>query len=196
MRHWTIVGLLTLMWAVVVSILLTPEIPNGHGFEHPRFQAMDQGGDGAERHDSIFVAGWMFGSVLIALFVALLAWGTVVPPGQEDAPQPNQVKPDLRLAALILGGLLYEGVFAAVCLAYRDSLTAAKVTFLGPFPAGVSWILFGVWLIPGIFVVFYVVFFYRWILPPQSLQNFAAIVHRVVDDSRPTGEMLASDRKD
>jgi len=41
---------------------------------------MDQGGDGVERHDFQFITGWMFGSVLIALSVALPVWGTFVPP--------------------------------------------------------------------------------------------------------------------
>ena len=195
MKHWTIIGLLIVMWAVVVFILLVPEVPNGHGFEHSRFQTMDQGGDGAQRHGPLLIAGWLFGSILIALFVSLLAWGTVVDPGRQDAQRQQRGRFDMRLTALFLGGVIYEGVFAAMCAAYRNSLTAAEASFIGPFPAGVSWLLFGVWLVPGIFIAFYVVFFHRWILPPSTLQTLAAFADHGSGLARDVTEVPNSRRK-
>ena len=176
--RWITFILLIAMWVAVIIILRTPEVPQGHGFAHSKFTAMDQGGDGAERHESLLLTGWMFGSVVIAIFVSLLAWGTVCQPGKSDH----------RTWAFLIGGLLYEGVFAMMCLAYRNSLTDSGVAFLGPFPAGVSWLLFGVWLIPGFFIILYVVFFDRWIMPPESKRKLAQLVSKTLasDKSRDT----------
>ena len=62
MKRWAPAILLIALWGVVLVILLTPEVPNGHGFQHSTFGEMDQGGNGADRHESLFIAGWMFGS--------------------------------------------------------------------------------------------------------------------------------------
>ena len=179
MKHWIAGILLVALWAVVLTILLTPEIPQGHGFEHTRFSEMDQGGDGTERHESLLIPGWIFGSVLIALFVSLLAWGTADEPSRTDTTESSRARKSYaRVGAFVFGGLIYESVFGMLCLVYRDSLADPDVAFAGPFPAGVSWLLFGIWLIPGLFIVLYVVFFHRWILPPENSQRLAQLVAR------------------
>jgi len=186
MKQTSFAILLVALWVVVLIILLTPEIPNGHGFGHAKFMAMDQGGDGAQRHESFLLTGWIFGSVLIGLFVSLLVWGTVGQPLQAGASEPAvRRRPDGRVWAFLLSGLLYEGVFAGMCLAYRKSLADPEVAFQGPFPAGVSWLLFGLWLIPVCFVALYVVFFSRWIAPPENLEKFAELVPQPLIVSAP-----------
>jgi hypothetical protein len=74
-----------------------------------------------------------------------------------------------------VGGLLFEATFSMMCLAYQRSLGASEIQFLGPFPAGLSWLIFGMWLVPGFFIVSYVVFFPRWIFPPASAEEFAKL---------------------
>ena len=76
---------------------------------------------------------------------------------------------------MLLGGLIFEAVFAMMCLAYHNSLTDVEVAFIGPFPAGVSWLLFGMWIFPVFFILLYVVFFERWILPLRSVNRFAEL---------------------
>ena len=175
MKAWIPAIPLIALWAIVLTILLTPEIPHGHGFAHSRFEAMDQGGDGFHRHQSFLITGWAFGSVLIALFVSLLAWATVRRPidaGTASSDTDPFEKLDLHFWSFLFGGLIYEGVFAMMCLAYWNSLTGPDVVFVGPFPAGVSWLLFGIWMVPAYFIVLYVVFFNRWIMPPESMRRF------------------------
>ena len=179
MKHWIPAILLIAFWAVLLVILLTPEASNGHGVPHSKFKAMDHGGDGAARHEFLLLSGWMLGSVLIAIFVSLLAWGTVSQPCESGATRPSHsTKFDLRWFIFLIGGLAYEGVFGMMCLAYRNSLTEPDVVFLGPFPAGLAWLLFGVWWMPVFFVVVYSVFFDRWIMPPQSVQRFEELIKR------------------
>lgn len=164
MRNWIPPILLTLLWVVVLAILCTPESPHGHGFTHPQIAEMDRGGAGLERHGSVLVLGWLFGSVLIALFVGLLAHGTL----------PRQ---RYKVAVFVLGLLLYEGVFGMLCLTYGASLDNPQTPlFWGPFPAATSWLLFGVWLAPFFFIALYVVFFDRWVMPPDHAKRFEELV--------------------
>lgn len=164
MKHWVLAILLAAMWGTVAAIMFTPGVADDHGQPHPEFSAMDQGGDGLHRHRQVFLPGCLFGGVMIAMFVGLLYWGL------EGSTSPA------RIGAFVLGGLLYEGVFAMMCLTYWRSLTAEDVAFWGPFPASLSWLLFGVWGIPSFFIVLYVLCFPRWILPPHSKRRFRELV--------------------
>ncbi|MCA9134745.1 MAG: hypothetical protein KDA45_16370 [Planctomycetales bacterium] len=163
---YTLAVLLVLLWVAVATVLLTPGSANGHGFEHPKIPTMDQGGDGALRHGPLLLGGWVLGSVMIATFVSLLACGTVHRRSQNKG----------LMAAFLVGGLLYESIFGMLCYSYQASLSEPQAAFVGLFPAPLSWLLFGVWTAPGFFIVLYVVFFYRWIWPPDHAKRFAELI--------------------
>ena len=176
---WVPAIVLIALWGVVLIILLTPETPDGQGFSHSTYKAMDQGGDGSGRHQALLVSGWIFGSLLIAFFVSLLAWGMLRQPFQAETTGTNRTgRTALPLWLFLIGGLFYEGVFGMMCLAYRNSLTSPDVVFLGPFPSGVSWLLFGIGLFPAYFIVLYVIFFNHYVVPPQTMQRFEELVGR------------------
>ena len=102
-----VVVLLGALWILVVIALCIPEAPNGHGVEHVTIRAMDQGGDGTQRHESLLFIGWVFGSAMICLFTGLLAWGTVRRPFQTDpAEQGPAWRSGGRLIWFFVGGLL------------------------------------------------------------------------------------------
>ena len=100
-------------------------MPDGHGFGHAKFMAMDQGGDAVARHEPVFVSGWLLGSTVIACFVYLLFWGTVRRP-EGETPDKSAWR-GLRTAAFVLCGLIYEAVFAMLCWSYWRSLTETDV---------------------------------------------------------------------
>jgi len=129
---------------------------------------MNRGGDGLARHGQLLVTGWWLGSMLIAVFVGVLAFGA------RRSGKGNRFDPT-RWATFLVGGLLFEATFSMMCLAYQKSLYEPDVRFLGPFPTGLSWLLFGIWLVPGFFVVTYVVVFHRWIFPPSSAEEFGKL---------------------
>jgi hypothetical protein len=169
--------LLVVLWLLVLYALSTPEAPNGHGIKHATIHAMDQGGDGNQRHESVIVTGWLLGSAMIVLFTGLISWGTVRRPSQVVSADGNQRSRSVgRLTWFFIGGMLLEGVFGMLCYSYWTSLADPRANFSGPFPPAVSWMLFGVWLLPGVFIVLYVAFFDRWILPPENAQRFARLV--------------------
>jgi hypothetical protein len=165
------------LWILVLIALCTPEASNGHGIPHSKFNAMDQGGDGNARHEAILVTGWLLGSAMVLLFTGLLAWGTVSGPFQTTVTDGRQTSRSVgRLMWFVVGGLLFEAVFGMLCYSYWKSLADPIGAFSGPFPPGVSWMLFGVWLFPAFFIVLYVTYFHRWILPPENAQRFAELV--------------------
>jgi len=163
MKSWLPGILLAAAWVLVLWIWLTPEVPEGHGATHAQFSQMDQGGSGLERHGSTFVAAWLLGSLMNAMFVCLLAWPT------RDGKQP--------WPWFIAGGLLYEAVFAAMCWSYWRSLTdPANTAFWGSFPVPAAWLVYGIWLFPAFFIALYVIRFDAWILPEASMRKFEEIL--------------------
>ena len=210
MKSWPSLVLLVALWAVVLYLLLTPEIvapgatsgstaPSvdaaadqsgaslpaevvavGHGVPHrdAKFQDMNQGGSGQQRHASVLLGGWLFGALQIALFTGLLAWSAGLPrAGQVQPTDSRQTYPWLLWSLFLFGGLLFEGVFALLCRSYQVSLLdPANTRFLGSFPEATTWLLFGIWFAPGVFVALYVLFFDRWILTPQAEARFAALM--------------------
>jgi len=169
MKHFVPAIFLAAIWTAIVWVFLTPEVPDGHGFAHDRFSAMDQGGDGADRHGPVMFSGWLLGASSIAIFVGLLAWAA------ERAMSTGS--PNVRRLTFVVGGLLFEGLFALMMLAYRDSLVVpTEPAFIGPFPAATSWLLFGVWMAPAFFIVLFVVLFNRWFLSPAAMARFEQLV--------------------
>ena len=210
MKSWPSLVLLVALWAVVLHLLLTPEIvaPDatstntassadaaadrpaaplpaagtavGHGVPHRNtiFQDMHQGGSGQQRHASVLLGGWLFGALQIALFTGLLAWSAGLPAAaQAQQPAARQSPSWLLPGLFVFGGLVFEGVFALLCRSYQVSmLDPANTRFLGSFPEATTWLLFGIWFAPGVFVALYVLFFDRWIFSPQAETRFAALL--------------------
>jgi len=210
MKSWPSLVLLVALWAVVLHLLLTPEIvaPDatsdntassadaaadrtgahlpaegtaiGHGVPHrnPIFPDMNQGGSGQQRHASVLLGGWLFGALQIALFTGLLAWSAGLPAAAQSQQSAARQSHSWLLPGLfVFGGLVFEVVFALLCRSYQVSmLDPANTQFLGSFPEATTWLLFGIWFAPGVFVALYVLFFDRWIFSPQAETQFAALV--------------------
>lgn len=170
-------GLLILLWTFVLLALFSPEAANGHGLRHASFEKMDQGGDGSARHQDLLWIGYALGSVMIAFFTGLLAWGTTAQHGKFGSVVGVSGSSGnvLRGGLFFAGGLLFEFVFAAMCYSYRETLINPFASFSGPFPDGLDWLIFGIWLCPAFFIVLYVMFFFRWVYPPEHAQKFEAV---------------------
>ena len=182
MKHWLPLALLLAMWVLVLAIFVTffiEQPQNSHGFQHPTIPHMDQGGDGRERHSPVLFLGWLLGSVMLAIFICLLVWGVIGSNhGRNDSDPPTPAWRDgYFFWGFLIGGLLYEGAFTMLCLSYYRSLeNSATTAFWGPFPIATSWMVFGIWLTPAVFVLLYILFYYRWILPSDTLQRFETLV--------------------
>lgn len=161
--------ILIVMWSAVIWVFSVPEMDAGHGFAHGQFSEMDQGGDGSLRHERIMFPGWLLASAIIFIFGGLLAWAG------EKSYQATHVR--MRRLAFLISMLVYEAVFTILFFRYADSLGSADdPPFIGSFPAATWWLLFGVWLTPGLFIAIFVGGFHRWIATPAALAKFHELV--------------------
>ena len=149
----------------MLVILATPQADNSHGVSHVRIPEMLQGDDGLERHQDLLIVGWLLGSIIIAAFVSLLIFGA-----RSKHPSP------VRTVSFLVGGLIYEAVFAVMCRTYAELLHTGSSDFLGPFPAATTWLVFGIWSVPTYFVVLYVVAFPAWIHSPEEERQFQKLL--------------------
>lgn len=161
MRLPVILLVVLLAMLAVLGYLFAVEPPASTGVLHPEIGAMLRGGDGLARHGPILGAVWLFGLLVIALFVTLLIFGvrrhgTVGPAGR----------------ALAAGGALYAATFCALMWTYRAWLHDPSDRQLFSFPVPSAWMLYGISALPLVFVALYVLRFDRWILPPDELEAF------------------------
>lgn len=71
--------------------------------------------------------------------------------------------------AVLCGGILYVAMFVVMMLSFRDYVREGP-SLLGPFAAPTTWMVFGLWAVPMIFVVMYCVKFNTWFAPQTESQ--------------------------
>ncbi len=162
---WILLGLLLAMWIVVGVAIWMGESEVGHGFKHPQVAAMDRGGSGLQRHEHVLVWGWLCGLLEISVFVACLMLGSRR--GRRLGP---------IVWPLVIGGAIFGGMFTLLIAAYRNYLYASDPVFLGPFPLPTALMIFGMWGVPLLFVILYVVAFDRWIFTLDDALKFQELV--------------------
>ncbi len=74
--------------------------------------------------------------------------------------------------ALVLSGLVYVGVLAGMVIADRQYAQADNSSLLLSFPVPTALMLYGLYTVPLIFTLLYVVYYERWIVRPEDLQRF------------------------
>lgn len=157
---------LVMMCLIVGLALTTPEPAGGHGALHEGHVAMFKGSP-SPPPERILILGWLFGLSLVGFFVTCMMLGVTHSPNRSP----------MRLYFLFgTGALLYAGVVTMMVWSDRAAVRSGEVVFLGWFPAATSWMLFGMWFAPLVFVAAYMIGFRRWILPPESLSRFDELV--------------------
>lgn len=166
--------LLIALWGTVGIALATGQPPRTQAVPHPQFAAMLRGGDTPLPSRDVFL-GWMFGMLQIALFVTCMSLGISRPSvrGGDRASSARRLGPG---AFLVIGTLLYWGVFTQMVRADRAAALSGETPFLGPFPAGTTWMLLGLWVAPLVFVAAYLYGFSRWIIADADLNRFDELV--------------------
>lgn len=166
-----LVFVLTLaMGALLVAAFLLPEADTVTGQAHPTFQGMRQGGDGAGRHLALMPLAWLFGSLQIALFAALIAFG---------ARQRDHLRGLTRPLLIVTG--LYLVVWSLLLLAYRSFLHEPATGWLW-FPAPTAIMLYVLWPLPVLYVVLYARGFKRWVMTESDIREFRRLLEQVRGD--------------
>lgn len=137
----------------------------GHGFVHPEYPSMEQGGPGAARHSKILFLGWLFGILQIAFFVSCLALAQ-----QKGGRLGPLFKP------IAVGGFLFALVFTFFILSYRAYMNEDAHSLFLFQVRPTAWMLYGVWGFPVYFLVVYVLTFKSWFVTDEDLVRFREIV--------------------
>lgn len=175
---WALFACLLGMCLVVGATFFIEETPSeeaadgtrtylGHGFDSPEYATLQMGGPGAERHGKIIWLGWAFGILQLCFFLLSLAVG---------ARKNGKVGP--FGLPLLIGGAGYILVFSAMFLAYRSTMGDASPTLFLSFPTATAWMIYGVWIVPSVFVVMYMLLFDRWTFTEEDAARLKEIVAR------------------
>ncbi len=156
-------GVVIAMCAVVVALTLVPE--GGGAVVHPEFSTMRHSGDGIDRHPLQLVVGWLFGVLMIVLFVALIAFGA-----RQDERLRGLGRP------LLYAGAAYVGVWSWLVVAYHEYLTEPLApVFLG-FPEPTAVMIYVLWPVSTVFNLYFVFGFRRWVLSDDDLAKYRRLV--------------------
>ena len=164
-KWWIIFSLLLGMWIVLLGMmLLRDEPPNGHGFAHPEYATMQQGGDPEIRHGGVLWVGWIYGGLQLAIYTMLLTTG---------------VRNRLSATRALLGlGCVFVTVFSTILWTYAGEVETGEVGFVLGLRTSTAWMLFGMWAASLLFVATYVVKFHEWIFPAGQQQRFDEILEK------------------
>jgi hypothetical protein len=178
-----------LQLALIVGILLAiaiaiglGEVPDGHGRTDPVFETLQLGGEGPARIAPVLWLGWLIGALQIAFFMTCLELGLRrrVPEGEPKAPWRR---------SLWLGGAAFEAVWAALVAVYWRYASSGSLEIWWGLPAPTAIMLYGVWLLPLVFCLFYVVHFDRWVMSEADLARFRKLVAEAgAGDSSPNAK--------
>ena len=153
-------ALVLALWAVVILILLAPETANTSGTAHPTYETLRVGGD-ASRHGGVLALGWAFGTLIIGVFVALMAFGAQQAGRERGATLP-----------LFATGAAVVGLWTWLVLAYRSGAGQTDPDLFLAFPPAAAILIYALWPVPAFFAVLFVVGFKRWVLSDEDHEAF------------------------
>ncbi len=150
---------------VVGAILLAPGAEIAEHVPHPRVGAMFAGGDGAARHDSTLALGWVFGTLQLLFFAALMALGV-------------RKKGSLRGFLPTLG--FCTGVqlvlWTSIVLTYRSYAAGSESVLILGMHASTALVMLGFWPLSAIYTVAFVAGFDRWVLTPEDEAEYERLL--------------------
>jgi hypothetical protein len=157
------------MCGVVLWLAVQEPAVNQAGIAHPDHPAMALGADGAARHDDLLGVGFLFAALIVAFFVGLLFFALQ----RRGEPTPGK-------GTILVSGAVFLGAFVALFLTYSRYLRAPdpERLFLG-FPPPTAWMLYGVWGIPVVFVLIYVIRFNEWVFGAGEETEYEKLLERV-----------------
>jgi len=151
------------MCLVMTMLFVIKPAANAKGTAHPKISSMSQGGDGQARHGGwALVAGWILGVMQISFFV-----GTALFAIQRQGRGQGLV---------LLAGAAHLLIFAMLIASYVGYLRVPEAPLVWSFPRPTTWMLFGLWTIPVVFTVLYVVNFSSWVFSADDEIRFQKIL--------------------
>ncbi len=171
-------GAILVLCAVVALIAFLPDAGVG-GVAHPDHPTMRHSGAGerhavspeaGKRNHPLWV-GWLFGVAIFGVFAALIAFGAQ-----------HRIR-DFR-PWLVLAVAAVTGAWTWVVFAYRGYQGDPEPTLYLALPAPTAIMVYLFWPLGGVFVLFFVLGFRRWVLSDDDFETY----QRLVDAARRPAE--------
>ena len=160
-----LVGSLLLVIAVVVALLLTPELGDVGGTPHEQFSTMASGGSGSARHANVMWLGGLFGAASLVFFAALMAFGARKGTSLRGLGRP--------LAASLVICLAF---WVWLLVSYAGAMDGGAVSFFLALPGPSAIMLYGFFPVTILFNLLYVIGYNRWILTEEDYQEYKRLV--------------------
>lgn len=158
-------GILIAISVILAAAFSLSEPTTVYNLIHDVYPTMRRAGAGVERPVPELWIGWAFGSLQIALFVALLALGTW-----------KHVKRSGLGSWLLVCGALYLLVWALLVVTYVRYRGGIDVALVLEFPLPTAIMLFVLWPFPLVFILLYTFGFKRWIFTDDDERTFQRLL--------------------
>lgn len=144
---------------LLVYCLLREEPITQSGAPHPQHAEMHRGGD-SERHAELKVIGTIHGGFHIIILTLLMAMGIK--------------KKSQAFGGVLIAGAAYLAVFLLLTLAYFAG-SSDRVFAMGLSLPALT-LMFGMWIVPSLFLILYVLNFKNWIYSDRDEEQFEALL--------------------
>ena len=168
------------MLAAIGAAVAIGEPAASHGQVDISFTTLQVGGDGADRLGPILWLGWLVGALQIGFLLGCLALGLrrASSPGAAAGWRP----------LLLWGGAIFQGIWTALVVVYSQYASSDSREIVLGLPTPTAIMLYGIWLFPAIFCVFYVLRFDSWVLSEADLSQFRERIEQLKSRSGPEAQ--------
>ena len=135
------------------------------GQVHENIDTMLIGGSGAARGAHLWGLSFVFGALILAMFVCCILLGLR---------RNGAIGPAGKL--VIAGAALYFLAYAALMLSYRQYMTEGSLETFGALPLPTAWMMYALWPVPFVFLGIFVLGFRRYIWDDESERAFQKLV--------------------
>ena len=77
---------------------------------------------------------------------------------------------------LIAGFVVYLLVYTGLMVTYAGYQAGPDAAFFGGYPVPTAWMIYGVWLFPVCFIVFYYLNFASWFMTERAMKDFGKLL--------------------
>lgn len=161
---------LVFLLVIILMAGVLPQVPGASGSLHPEIPGMFISKANIDDQAHTRWLGYLFGVGIIALFGAMLLIG-------------NRKKGKVTSIGkwLILGLVLYFLAYTGMVLShwsYREQTLEDFVFFM---PAPTAWMIIGVWFVPSIITIAYILKFEEAIISGKEIQEFEEFIDQEKD---------------
>ena len=162
--HLLFVVLLFLL-AIIVLAGVLPTVPGATGAPHPEFPGMFISPADIDQEDHTRWLGYLFGLGIIALF------GIMLLVGNRKKGKFTSIRP-----WLIIGLIIYTLVYTGMTVSHWSYSLNEGGPFILSMPAPTTWMIVGVWFVPFIITIAYILKFEDAVISDQEIEEFERFI--------------------